>query len=1068
MLKTADIECKLDQIEPGLFQKVCNEILCKMGYIPYDYAGSQKGTYKTKPGTPDSVFLDSQKRYVYVEYTTIKKESLNNKIIKDVEKCLTKIKDNTVLNNKVSKILFIHNTKNPDETITEKIKLMCNDIEFEIYGIDFLANKLQNECKETAISLLGLKVDNTQRVLMLDNNQIIKLAEEIAKKSNIKDYEENSLNEIKKKIKALYTDAGIIINNEDSIIYLSNSNKEKLKIIYNSLHAFDFYYKNNESNESIMYYHNLLVILSKIDVNEAIDKYESLNNFAKNNPNTIHFYTTLLIENGSLEEAEKILNKLYYNDNYKTVFETLIKTHFLQKKYDKVVNALSKLKTSEFDRYGFLSSMFVISKNHQKKYTEKEILKLNSKFNKMPLFYGSTAEILYNLDKRKKKYKEQFKKGISLLNSNDIIAIDNMCIKSVELKLENEMIKYLLSIDLSPALKIRLIHLLTSKEKLSEEETKKIIEIKDEVDKNEIDYAYVEGIVLENKGKELEAISKYKDSYLTNKNISSIHKYITLSIKNKSKIEQNIIEKLSLENTLNSAMLIVEAYKYTGNYEKAIKHSYKALYLTKGNFSLTDVFKQFWGTLILSGNKEIKENKEVDHICKDTVVTLLLSDSKKQRIIVLEDEDFYLESTKILNVEIARTYGEIGSELINCKINDVIEINNNKYIIKEIKDKYTYFGQYCFKYLETDKDIEIFTSNTDNSKEALAQIQEKIMQIDESINHRLDVYEESKVLPLSALLDKEKSVCEYAKLINTLLLDEERVFLAGEPTEINLTSGFVIDLSSIIVLALFELLNIFTNEICEKIYITTSLKNKFQYFYEDLLRKQGQTERTIGVSKTNNDKKIALSEIPVNEMIKFWKEVRKSINKFQVIDIEMEKDEMFNDSTSDIFDKTQFDLIELAKIKNLPFICDDLAFRKVCNAYNIKHSNSLQFVETVLNNSDEYLSTLKKYAKSNYIYSLHGEKLTNIFKYLYDNYSEDAKNEFIEIINSLSENEASFNYYGHIFANIVSNLKKSQYINIFENTYENLAITFIINTLENIIIKSCDNYNIDLNQFKLI
>ena len=58
MLKTADIEMKLIQREPGQFQKICNEILCKKGYKPFDYTGSVKGTNKTKLGTPDSVFID--------------------------------------------------------------------------------------------------------------------------------------------------------------------------------------------------------------------------------------------------------------------------------------------------------------------------------------------------------------------------------------------------------------------------------------------------------------------------------------------------------------------------------------------------------------------------------------------------------------------------------------------------------------------------------------------------------------------------------------------------------------------------------------------------------------------------------------------------------------------------------------------------------------------------------------------------------------------------------------------------------------------------------------------------
>ena len=65
MLRTADIEMRLIQTESGIFQKVCNEILCKKGYIPYKYTGSVKGSNKTRLGTPDSVFMAFHIYHIY-------------------------------------------------------------------------------------------------------------------------------------------------------------------------------------------------------------------------------------------------------------------------------------------------------------------------------------------------------------------------------------------------------------------------------------------------------------------------------------------------------------------------------------------------------------------------------------------------------------------------------------------------------------------------------------------------------------------------------------------------------------------------------------------------------------------------------------------------------------------------------------------------------------------------------------------------------------------------------------------------------------------------------------------
>ena len=105
MIRITDIENRLMEIEQGMFQKVCNEILCMQGYTPYKYTGSVKGKNKTKKGTPDSVFMDNNKKYVYVEMTT-QEEKIYSKVKKDVEKCLKKINDNPTLKNKVTKITF--------------------------------------------------------------------------------------------------------------------------------------------------------------------------------------------------------------------------------------------------------------------------------------------------------------------------------------------------------------------------------------------------------------------------------------------------------------------------------------------------------------------------------------------------------------------------------------------------------------------------------------------------------------------------------------------------------------------------------------------------------------------------------------------------------------------------------------------------------------------------------------------------------------------------------------------------------------------------------------------------
>ena len=58
----------------------------------------------------------------------------------------------------------------------------------------------------------------------------------------------------------------------------------------------------------------------------------------------------------------------------------------------KYQNFYQKQKKEKFDRYGFLASIFIISKNFKKQFKETEILKYNNnKFKEMPLFYVAKA-----------------------------------------------------------------------------------------------------------------------------------------------------------------------------------------------------------------------------------------------------------------------------------------------------------------------------------------------------------------------------------------------------------------------------------------------------------------------------------------------------------------------------------------------------------------------------------------------------------------------------------------------------------------------------------------------------
>lgn len=451
-------------------------------------------------------------------------------------------------------------------------------------------------------------------------------------------------------------------------------------------------------------------------------------------------------------------------------------------------------------------------------------------------------------------------------------------------------------------------------------------------------------------------------------------------------------------------------------------------------------------------------------------MTLKNETNSKVKNIVIEDDIFYEENRKMLNVEIIRSTSDLGLELINKKVNEEIIYNKEKYKILKIKDKYTFFSHICFEKIGRTSDIEIFETSEENIDEFVEKLKQKLIEIQKSTDERLDIYQESRSIPLSTYFSAEKTAEDYAKIINTLLSEKERVFYAGEPKEINVEKGFIIDLTSIIVLALFDKLDVFTQQLCENIYITTSLKNKVKYYYESLLRKQDQKERTIGViRKEDGTQMLAMNEMEINERIKFWNDIYKCINKFKVEDIESAKDEIWDIERKDCLDKVQFDLIELAKQKNLPYICDDLLIRKIVGGvYKIEHTNSIVLIEYLYrNNYDKYIDTIIRLAQCNYIYAVYnGKYIGNIFLYLYQNYNKETKLKVEEILKELLKTKLSFDVYIEVLINMINNLKRVQFTKILDNVYINRKITDILNIIIENIQNACCNLKLDYKEYE--
>ena len=157
-----DIKQRILQLDAGSFQSMCDRYLSRMGYPSIVSLGTQAGTQKTTPGTPDTYFFDANGKYVFVEYTT-QQNNLPAKIESDLEKCLD-VSATQIPHNKISEIIYCHTSSNIAPKDDAAFRTMCESvgIKFTIYGIDQLAQDLYLKYRGVAKEYLHLAIDTNQ------------------------------------------------------------------------------------------------------------------------------------------------------------------------------------------------------------------------------------------------------------------------------------------------------------------------------------------------------------------------------------------------------------------------------------------------------------------------------------------------------------------------------------------------------------------------------------------------------------------------------------------------------------------------------------------------------------------------------------------------------------------------------------------------------------------------------------------------------------------------------------------------------------------------------------------
>lgn len=142
MSKLTDIKRKIDELDGGAFQNLCDAYLYCKGYGNGYSLGMHTGTDKTAKGNPDTYFLTADNKYVFVMYTTQKTDFVK-KAIEDIEKCFDNTKTG-VKSEEVTEIIYCHTYGRLTVGDDKYLRNICEQkgAILTLIGLDTLGNEI--------------------------------------------------------------------------------------------------------------------------------------------------------------------------------------------------------------------------------------------------------------------------------------------------------------------------------------------------------------------------------------------------------------------------------------------------------------------------------------------------------------------------------------------------------------------------------------------------------------------------------------------------------------------------------------------------------------------------------------------------------------------------------------------------------------------------------------------------------------------------------------------------------------------------------------------------------------
>ena len=810
-----------------------------------------------------------------------------------------------------------------------------------------------------------------------------------------------------------------ILNDKNSVQDIKEFNKNILNENIELLKSVKGYFDKNIIYRKYYYYYLLRSLLIQ-DPMLCVNEYEKLNDELKKDKELKIIYIDALILMNKIDLAEKNIN-----ENDITEIEMLMRyvdVLNLKRDYKKIIELLDGKKLDNLKDNGFLATKYVQALMNEKGIEEAE-KDINKEYLEIPLVNITIAEFLYKNKYPKNKILQYCDQAIQTVDLGNELIIGILAEKFEKMQLFKKSIKLLEKCQMQ-CIKTKVIYIrsVIQDRKSSESSKSNALKIVDEVIENEgksNEILMYKGELLRRKNRNEEAFKCYEEAFEISNTYTSA--YYCLSSKYENQDYYNVDKYINFLNDSNDLyhMIIVAAmYAKQGDFEKANKKIYNIIYNMRNKMNFDITAKIVFGIFFTDYNKY--EWKKYDRVENDAIVILQSDDNIIKKVCIETDIIMQEETEKLYDIELYNYQSVIKNKLILKKKDDEVTINDKKYNIKDIVNKYEYcmfkVRDYFFENIPDKSKYGRIIRNDIDSKNPLKDImpilQERKRYVDDIVD-RYRMKDNEVGLTLSKFSQMIGS--DECRTIKSLLNDTDDLYYTGEISN-EVAEEYVVTISSLIVLKIFGMDKILIDN-KSKIHVAESTINKLnKYFLE---KASDRHSASMGIGNDNKPYMIENTEKDIENEREFIREIIETANQLKIEKNTYKEDKL---SLFSILDEEEQDSMCIAKNKNYTLIVDDLCLRKIyayfSNGDKNNQSNSMEFMKYMT--FAERIETLEKVSKTQYLYCINKD---TILELLFWNQDEQKLK---TIICNLLETQEKYKYNRKIIGEAVFELYKEK------------------------------------------